>query len=79
MNRPRVPPFVDLHGVLESIQCWRQGVDVYVSSPCDALHRRFNYSPMLLRMSFLPSDGASITAIGLGLAGAFLVSLGFLP
>src|SRR5208282_2170579 len=41
-------PFLDIHGELSAIECWRRGVDVYVTNPCDALGRLFDYSPLLL-------------------------------
>ncbi|HEY3917075.1 MAG TPA: hypothetical protein VGL83_04750, partial [Stellaceae bacterium] len=38
-------PFLDMHGVLATAECYRQGIDVIVSNPCDVLGRTLDYSP----------------------------------
>src|SRR5689334_9081991 len=41
-------PFLDTHAVLAAAECGRQGVDIYLSNPCDALGRPHVYSPLWL-------------------------------
>jgi len=72
-------PFLDIHGELSAIECWRRGVDVYVTNPCDALGRLFDYSPLLLWASALNLGTADTPAAGLILDGLFLLSLSALP
>jgi hypothetical protein len=72
-------PFVDIHGVLSSLECWRMGVDVYVSNPCDVLGRVFFYSPPLLWASAFNLGTSDTQIAGLILDGMFLLSLAALP
>ncbi len=72
-------PFLDIHGELSAIECWRQGVDVYVTNPCDALGRLYDYSPLLLWASALDLGTADTPAAGLIVDGLFLLSLAALP
>lgn len=72
-------PFVDIHGVLSSLECWRQGVDVYVTNPCDVLSRVFFYSPLLLWAAPLGLGTSDTQAAGLIVDGLFLLSLFALP
>jgi hypothetical protein len=44
-------PFLDMDAVLAAAECERQGVDVYLSNPCDALGRPHVYSPLWLAMT----------------------------
>src|SRR5271169_2983146 len=39
-------PFLDTHDVLAAAECARQGIEVYLSNPCDALGRPLSYSPL---------------------------------
>jgi hypothetical protein len=72
-------PFIDGQVVMNWIRCWRRGVDVYVGDPCDVLDRALNYSPLWLRLSFLPTDKAWTNTVGLTRDGVFLISLAWLP
>src|SRR5665213_1475536 len=72
-------PFVDIHFVLSSRECWRQGVDVYATNPCDALGRVFNYSPALLWAPAFNLGTVNTRAAGLIVDGLFLLSLLALP
>ncbi|HYL49857.1 MAG TPA: hypothetical protein VET84_10860 [Stellaceae bacterium] len=72
-------PFLDTHFLLSSLQCWRQGVDIYVSNPCDALGRAFNYSPALLWARGLDVTTAQTAIAGLTVDALFLLSLLLLP
>lgn len=71
-------PFFDLEYVLAATDCWRHGIDVYVADPCDLAGRPWIYSPLWLRLWFLPPVAAT-GAVGLALAGAFFASLAWLP
>ena len=79
MLQPTDPPFIDAQQIPALIDCWQHGVDVYVSAPCDPGHRPLAYSPLWLRASFLPLDKAWSNALGLGMGGAFFLSLALLP
>jgi hypothetical protein len=72
-------PFVDAHAVMSQIQCWERGVNVYVTNPCDAIGRPANYSPLWLRLRFLPTDIASLNAVGMTMNVLFMLSLAALP
>ena len=39
-------PFLDTHAVLAAAECGRQGIEVYLSNPCDVLGRPHVYSPL---------------------------------
>src|SRR5579871_5885841 len=41
-------PFLDIHGVLAAAECHWQGIDVYLSNPCDVENRIQTYSPLWL-------------------------------
>jgi hypothetical protein len=71
---PLKVPFLDLDNVTASVQCWRRGVDVYVNNPCDLLGRPFSYSPVWLRVVFLPAGALWRNVSGLGLDVAFILS-----
>jgi hypothetical protein len=67
-------PFVDTGAVLAAADCWREGIDVYLFDPCDALGRPHVYSPLWLAIvpDFL---GRSATGwLGLGLGLLFIIS-----
>jgi hypothetical protein len=68
-------PFLDIHAVLAAAECQRQGVEVYLSNPCDALGRPHVYSPLWLAVT--PSFvGTKATAwVGLSLDLLFILSL----
>ena len=71
--------FLDWGGVTASIGCWQQGVDVYAGVPCDVMGRIFNYSPLWLRLDFIPTDAAAVAPVGFAFATLFILSLGLLP
>ena len=79
MDQPLRDPFRDLEDVLYSITCWRQGIDVYLHTSCNVTGGAFNYSPLWLRLSFVPTDPTWTPWLGLGLVSVFLLSLGLLP
>ncbi len=68
-------PFLDAHAILAAAQCGRQGIEVYLSNPCDVLGRPHAYSPLWL--AILPGSlGTSATGwVGASLDLVFLLSL----
>jgi hypothetical protein len=72
-------PFLDWIYVPAQIECWRQGIDVYAGAPCDPLHRPMDYSPLWLRLTFIPTSKDAVVWTALGLDVLFIASLGFLP
>jgi hypothetical protein len=68
-------PFLDTHAVLAAAECARQGIQVYLSNPCDALGRPHAYSPLWLAIA-PGSLGTSATGrVGASLDLLFLFSL----
>jgi hypothetical protein len=68
-------PFLDTHAVLAAAECGRQGIEIYLSNPCDVLGRPHAYSPVWL--AIVPGSlGTSATGwVGTGLDVLFLLSL----
>ena len=68
-------PFLDTHAVLAAAECARQGIEVYLSNPCDALGRPHVYSPLWL--AIVPGSlGTGATGwVGASLDLLFLLSL----
>jgi len=79
METPGPHPFVDYEAVAEAVVCWAKGIDVYVTNPCDFMDRVHAYSPVWLRLTFLPAGAGWNDAMGLCIGFGFLVSLGFVP
>jgi hypothetical protein len=72
-------PFIDTEYVTAQIACWGRGIDVYRVNPCDPLGRLHDYSPLWLRMGFLPAGPAWAKILGLWQDLLFAGALGFLP
>lgn len=72
-------PFHDIGGVMAAVECWRAGVDVYLSNPCDTENRPWPYSPLLLRLWFLPTDRDFLPLVGSLLALGFIGCQRLLP
>jgi hypothetical protein len=71
-------PFIDsVTGA--QVGCWQRGIDVYATDPCDPLSRLFDYSPLWLRLWFLPSDLKWTNALGLCQAVILIAMLAVLP
>jgi hypothetical protein len=68
-------PFLDIHAVLAAAQCQREGIDVYLLNPCDALGRVHVYSPLWLVLTPTFLGTAQTTPVGLGLDLMFILSL----
>ena len=68
-------PFLDTHAVLSAAECGRQGIEVYLSNPCDVLGRPHAYSPLWL--AIVPGSlGTRATGwVGASLDLLFLLSL----
>jgi hypothetical protein len=71
-------PFLDFQGILSSAACFRNGIDVFVTNPCDVLGRVHNYSPLWL--AIIPSwlGTADTWWAGAAVAITFLLSLAWL-
>jgi hypothetical protein len=68
-------PFVDLHAVLAAAECQRQGLDVYLSNPCDVFRRPHIYSPLWLT-AVPPMLGTAATPwVGSALVFIFILVL----
>ncbi len=72
-------PFIDIEWFGAVHACLRQGIDVYVSNPCDELGRPFNYSPAWLWMSFWPASRDWTNPLGLLFACLLALSFTMLP
>lgn len=69
-------PFMDWEWIPNAIGCFWQGVDVYVNNTCYwYTGAGFNYSPLFLRMTFLPSSSFGWQATAVGLIVLFFLSL----
>ena len=77
--RPFDFPFLDMHGMLATAECFRRGIDVISSNPCDVLGRTLDYSPFWLVTASLGIDTSMTMRLGLVLDVIFLGSVFFLP
>jgi hypothetical protein len=68
-------PFLDTHAVLAAAECARQGIEVYLSNPCDALGRPHAYSPVWLAIVPGALGVGSTGWVGVSLDLLFLLSL----
>ena len=68
-------PFIDWEVLGAAIKCWSEGINVYITNPCDVLNRPHVYSPLFLRAVFIPTGKFWTMPIGLVLVLAFLISL----
>ncbi|MFT3968128.1 MAG: hypothetical protein QM690_19840 [Sphingobium sp.] len=71
--------FLDTDTVMSAVRCLRDGVDVFVTNPCDFLGRLFDYSPFWLLLAGLPVTSAWLVPTGLFVVLAFFLSLLLLP
>ncbi len=72
-------PFLDTETILSALRCRRQGIDIFVSNPCDPLGRLFDYSPLWLTAAALPVTKAWTVPVGAGFGSMFIASLLLLP
>jgi hypothetical protein len=72
-------PFMDLQSDLAGMECYRRGIDVYVTNPCDVLGRIYNYSPVWLLGGYLGLGTNVMFVAGIGVDLVFLASLALLP
>jgi len=68
-------PFLDIHAVLAAVECQRQGMDVYVSNPCDIIGRPHVYSPLWLVVTPALLGTKDTRGVGLALDLLFIASL----
>jgi hypothetical protein len=76
---PRGAPFGDAAFIVGQLECWRAGVDVYVTNPCDIDHRINVYTPLWLRLWFLPASRQAIMPFGAAIVACFIAALAALP
>ena len=81
MTNPWSRPFIDWEAVTGWIECWSKGVDVYIDNiPCLPLpNNGFNYSPLLLRLTFIRFAYGWTNLLGFSFAVLFFLSLSLLP
>jgi hypothetical protein len=81
IKEPFPHPFIDWEWIPSAVRCWQRGVDVYADNTCyEAIeHGRHGYSPLWLRMTFLPYGNEWLTPFGLGFAVLFFAALACLP
>ena len=60
-------PFLDWEYIGANIKCWGEGINVYITNPCDVTYRTYDLSPLLLRAVFIPTGRTWTMPIGLGL------------
>jgi len=72
-------PFADAAYIEAQLQCWRAGVDVYATNACDMYGRVQAYSPLWLRLWWLPASRDFIAPFGLAIVAGFIASLAVLP
>jgi len=68
-------PFIDWEYIGAGVKCWNEGINVYITNPCDTANRPHDYSPLWLRAVFIPTDRTWTMLIGLALVLGFLLSL----
>jgi hypothetical protein len=68
-------PFVDTHGILAPAQCYREGISIYPTNPCDVLLRPLPYSPLWLDLVPAFMTTADTPALGVGFNLTFLGGL----
>ena len=68
-------PFLDTHAVLSAAECGRQGIEVYLSNPCDVLGRPHVYSPLWLAIVPGSLGTGAAGRVGASLDLLFLLSL----
>jgi hypothetical protein len=68
-------PFLDIHAVLAAAECQRQGMDVYVSNPCDTIGRPHVYSPLWIAVTPALLSTKATRWVGLTLDLLFILSL----
>jgi hypothetical protein len=73
--------FGDWVTVVTWVDCWSQGVNVYFGNPCYPIPQvdGFDYSPLLLRLTFLRSGVTLINATMFSIIILFFLSLATLP
>lgn len=80
IEHPYRYPFLDWEWMSRSVECWRQGVNVYVENPCPEPVQTvlFTQSPLWLRTP-LPIGDQWVRPVGLALAVLFGLAIASLP
>jgi hypothetical protein len=68
-------PFIDWEYIGAGIKCWNEGINVYITNPCDLLNRTHDQSPLWLRAIFIPTEKSWTMPSGVVLVLAYLISL----
>ena len=77
---PAPHPFVDWEYIPSVVRCWSEGVNVYIDNPCYTLWPQpYDYSPLLLRATFLAAGEHWINVTMLTACVLFFLSLATLP
>lgn len=81
MLHPFPHPFIDWEYFPAAAECWSRGIDVYSGTPCYdiAPMYKMSYSPLWLRLSFLPTDPVGVAVFGLIWVVLFWVMQVYLP
>ena len=81
IKEPFPHPFIDWEWISSAVRCWQRGVDVYIDNTCYQAfaHGRHNYSPLWLRMTFLPDGELWVQLFGLSFAVLFFIALATFP
>ena len=72
-------PFGDTAFLTSELACWRAGADVYAANDCAPSGQVMVYSPLWLRLWFLPGGAAATIPLALTFVGGFIASLTVLP
>jgi hypothetical protein len=77
---PQNIAFIDSQFLYAAKKCWDLGYDVYKEVPCYPIPGQYSYSPLWLRLPFLPADNdTSRVSIGLVTDILFILSIATLP
>ena len=83
MRAVGIPPwrfaFIDSQFMYAARKCWDLGYYVYDGVPCYAIPGKYSYSPLWLRLPFLPSNDAARVPLGMATDVLFILSIATLP
>lgn len=77
---PQNIAFIDSQFLYAAKKCWDLGYNVYKEVPCYPIPGQYSYSPLWLRLDFLPDDN-DVSRISIGMATdiLFILSVATLP
>lgn len=77
---PQNIAFIDSQFIYAAKKCWDLGYNVYKEVPCYPIPGQYSYSPLWLRLAFLPDDNdVSRISIGIVTDILFILSIATLP